>query len=208
MKSTPALLLLLLLLLVDVRGSITALPPCVLPEAPQHSSPTAKEERFSFIPASSPSAWYTGRTKINSDGSRSFDWEGTQMWINITGASYVKVVINVTDNVVGMFYCVCVRACVRACIYCIARDVLREHTLFDVVWGIYVAFNAECAIYAVPACRCTCARICIYVRARACTHARTHARTHPKAGLPLRLTALRPALSSSAKIQVVSTSTL
>ena len=24
------------------------------------------------------------------------------MWINITGASYVKVVINVTDNVVGM----------------------------------------------------------------------------------------------------------
>ena len=121
MKSTPTvlLLLLLLLLLVDARGSITALPPCVLPEAPQHrhrqheygstvvndgdfSSPTAKEERFSFIPASSPSAWYTGRTKINSDGSRSFDWEGTQMWINITGASYVKVVINVTDNVVGM----------------------------------------------------------------------------------------------------------
>ena len=156
MKSTPTVLLLLLLLLVDVRGSITALPPCVLPEAPQHrhrqhenvndgdfSSPTAKEERFSFIPASSPSAWYTGRTKINSDGSRSFDWEGTQMWINITGASYVKVVINVTDNVVGMStvraFVRGVRACVRACIYCIGRDVRREHTLFGVEYRVYTS---------------------------------------------------------------------
>lgn len=24
---------------------------------------------------------YTGRTRIDSDGSRSFDWEGTQMWV-------------------------------------------------------------------------------------------------------------------------------
>lgn len=64
MKSTPTVLL--LLLLVDARGSITALPPCGLPEAPQHrhrqheygstvvndgdfSSPTAKEERFSVL---------------------------------------------------------------------------------------------------------------------------------------------------------------
>ena len=47
----------------------------------------------SFIPAASPSCWYTGRTQINLDGSRSFDWEGTQLWVNVQGASYVKMVI-------------------------------------------------------------------------------------------------------------------
>ena len=42
-----------------------------------------------FIPASSPSCWYTGRTQINADGSRSFD---TQLWVNVQGASYIKMV--------------------------------------------------------------------------------------------------------------------
>ena len=46
-----------------------------------------------FIPASSPSCWYTGRTQINEDGSRSFDWEGTQLWVNVQGASYIKMVL-------------------------------------------------------------------------------------------------------------------
>ena len=45
-----------------------------------------------FIPASSPSCWYTGRTQVNEDGSRSFDWEGTQLWVNVQGASYIKMV--------------------------------------------------------------------------------------------------------------------
>ena len=45
-----------------------------------------------FIPADSPSCWYTGRTQINKDGSRSFDWEGTQLWLNVQGASYIKMV--------------------------------------------------------------------------------------------------------------------
>jgi hypothetical protein len=45
-----------------------------------------------FIRASDPSCWYTGRTQINADGSRSFDWEGTQLWVNIMGASYITMV--------------------------------------------------------------------------------------------------------------------
>ena len=45
-----------------------------------------------FIPASDPACWYTGRTRTNADGSRSFDWEGTQLWLNVEGASYVKMV--------------------------------------------------------------------------------------------------------------------
>ena len=36
---------------------------------------TSPPPRENFIPASSPSCWYTGRTQINADGSRSFDWE-------------------------------------------------------------------------------------------------------------------------------------
>jgi hypothetical protein len=46
--------------------------------------------------------WYTGRTAINADGTRSFDWEGTQMWVALTGASYVKAVIN-SSGTVGRF---------------------------------------------------------------------------------------------------------
>eukprot|EP01052_Picozoa_sp_SAG31_P011693 SAG31_NODE_668_length_12945_cov_15.915849_3_plen_423_part_00 len=51
-----------------------------------------------FIPASSPSCWYTGRTHINTDGTRSFDWEGTQLWVNVQGASYVKMVSSPTSR--------------------------------------------------------------------------------------------------------------
>lgn len=58
-----------------------------------------------FIPASSPSAWFTGRTRVNDDehGSRSFDWEGTQLWLNVAGASRITVVINATPGLVGRF---------------------------------------------------------------------------------------------------------
>ena len=56
-----------------------------------------------FVPASSHACWYTGRTQINQDGSRSFDWEGTQLWVNIMGASYVKMVINATGGILGRF---------------------------------------------------------------------------------------------------------
>jgi hypothetical protein len=56
-----------------------------------------------FVPAHDPRLWYTGRTMINPDGSRSFDWEGTQLWINVEGASYVKMVINATNGMAGRF---------------------------------------------------------------------------------------------------------
>lgn len=44
-----------------------------------------------FIPASDPRIWYAGRTQINADGSRSFDWEATSFYINTVKSSYVKV---------------------------------------------------------------------------------------------------------------------
>ena len=56
-----------------------------------------------FIPASSPSCWYTGRTQINADGTRSFDWEGTQLWLNIQDASYIKMVMKTSGGITGRF---------------------------------------------------------------------------------------------------------
>ena len=64
-------------------GSVKPLPPLPVPPPP----PAPK-----FIPAHDPACWYTGRTRTNADGSRSFDWEGTQLWLNVEGASYVKMV--------------------------------------------------------------------------------------------------------------------
>jgi hypothetical protein len=54
-----------------------------------------------FIGAGDPAVWHTGRSVINADGSRSFDWEGTSMSVNVAGASYVKVVINATGGMLG-----------------------------------------------------------------------------------------------------------
>lgn len=43
-----------------------------------------------FVPASDPNVQYVGRTFINADGSRSFDWEGTQIFLNVNGATFVR----------------------------------------------------------------------------------------------------------------------
>jgi hypothetical protein len=56
-----------------------------------------------FIHASDPNIWYTGRFLINEDGTRSFDWEGSQMHINVIGATYVKVSINAIGGILGRF---------------------------------------------------------------------------------------------------------
>lgn len=40
--------------------------------------------------------FYAGRTQINEDGSRSFDWEGVQIWINTLKCSYLEIVMNTT----------------------------------------------------------------------------------------------------------------
>ena len=56
-----------------------------------------------LIAASDPAMWYTGRFQINADGSRTFDWEGSQMWVNVKGASYVKVVVNASGGILGRF---------------------------------------------------------------------------------------------------------
>lgn len=52
-----------------------------------------------FIPAASPSIQYQGRTRINDDGTRTFDWEGTQILLNVQDASYVKLLMNSTGAV-------------------------------------------------------------------------------------------------------------
>ena len=51
-----------------------------------------------FIPASDPRVTYAGRTRINADGSRSFDWEATSMYITVTDASFVSVFLNATGG--------------------------------------------------------------------------------------------------------------
>ena len=56
-----------------------------------------------FIPASDPSVTYTGRTRVNGDGTRSFDWEATQINLNVVGASYVRATINATGGILGRF---------------------------------------------------------------------------------------------------------
>lgn len=76
--------------------------------SPVHRTRTLRRgvhREATFIPASSPSAWFTGRTRVNDDehGSRSFDWEGTQLWLNVAGASRITVVINATPGLVGRF---------------------------------------------------------------------------------------------------------
>lgn len=47
--------------------------------------------------------WYTGRFLINEDGSRSFDWEGAQMNLNVISATYVSASIKAVGGIVGMF---------------------------------------------------------------------------------------------------------
>ena len=58
-----------------------------------------------FIPAGDSNIWYTGRTRINADASRSFDWEGTQVHLNVAGATYVRVSINASAGILGRFIC-------------------------------------------------------------------------------------------------------
>ncbi len=40
-----------------------------------------------FVPANDPRVWYGGRNRVNADGSRSFDWEGSQVFLNVAGSS-------------------------------------------------------------------------------------------------------------------------
>lgn len=58
-----------------------------------------------FIPAGDSSIWYTGRTRINADATRSFDWEATQAHINVAGATYVRASINASAGILGRFIC-------------------------------------------------------------------------------------------------------
>lgn len=88
---------LLLLLLLGACGLIAqaAAFEITLPDRDAAAAASAVEN---FIPASDPSVWFTGRTVINDDGSRSFDWEGTQLWVNLEGATYVKMIMNHADD--------------------------------------------------------------------------------------------------------------
>jgi hypothetical protein len=44
-----------------------------------------------FIAANDPAITYQGRTLINADGSRTFDWEGVQIEVNINGRCLRKM---------------------------------------------------------------------------------------------------------------------
>ena len=76
----------------------------VLPHRKHHSNPGPAAPP-TFIPANSPSIWYTGRNRINADGSRTHDWEGSQVHINVEGASYVRATINASAGILGRFIC-------------------------------------------------------------------------------------------------------
>lgn len=52
-----------------------------------------------FVPATDPRILTAGRTRINGDGSRSWDWEGVSFTITVSGASRVQVVANTTTAV-------------------------------------------------------------------------------------------------------------
>lgn len=56
---------------------------------PKLAKPSGRAE--TFVPASDSSIWYSGRTRINADGTRDFDWEAVQIWFNVVGATYVKL---------------------------------------------------------------------------------------------------------------------
>lgn len=58
---------------------------------------------FNWIPASDPSIEYVGRTFINPDGTRTFDWEGTQIKINVNNSNWVSAVILATGDALGRF---------------------------------------------------------------------------------------------------------
>lgn len=59
------------------------------------------DDAETFIPAADPACWYTGRTRTNADGSRTFDWAGVQMWVALKHATYAKAVINASEGFLG-----------------------------------------------------------------------------------------------------------
>lgn len=61
------------------------------------------ENARTLIPANDPNVWYTGRFLINENGSRSFDWEGAQMHLNVIGATYVTANISAIGGILGRF---------------------------------------------------------------------------------------------------------
>lgn len=66
-------------------------------------SPVPRIDGGNWIPAHDPSIEYVGRTFINPDGTRTFDWEGTQIKINVNNSEWVAAVIVATGNAVGRF---------------------------------------------------------------------------------------------------------
>jgi len=57
-----------------------------------------------FYPANDPAVWTVGRTRVNTaNDSLSFDWESTQMYINVGGANYVNIHIAPSGGVFARF---------------------------------------------------------------------------------------------------------
>ena len=49
-----------------------------------------------FIPACDPRFVYNGRSQINPDGSRSFDWEGVSITLTVSNTRYMKAQFTTT----------------------------------------------------------------------------------------------------------------
>lgn len=54
-----------------------------------------------FYAANDPLVWSVGRFAENADGSTSFDWESSQLHINVVNATYVLLLANASGGAVG-----------------------------------------------------------------------------------------------------------
>jgi hypothetical protein len=66
---------------------------------PRQRQPSSGVE--TFYPANDPLVWSVGRFATNADGSKSFDWESSQLHINVVNATYVLLLANATGGAVG-----------------------------------------------------------------------------------------------------------
>ena len=71
--------------------------PLVLGEGPPHTwlrpLPLRAASPEVFIPASDPRLTYVGRTLVNADGSRVFDWEAVSILVTLHNATYLKAAL-------------------------------------------------------------------------------------------------------------------
>ncbi len=83
--------------LFGAAAAAASLPGLTFPRAPRVRGPEV------FYSASDPSVWTVGRFAANADGSKSFDWENSNININVANATYVTLLANSTGGAHGRF---------------------------------------------------------------------------------------------------------